>query len=149
MKWSWSNIVFRIYVTYVSSIWIFIFDNFEHLLANFQVTLCSCQMKWSDTFFIFWIIAYKDFQKILGEIQLFYIFRHLIWFTYDTWWTLPHSWLGWLKATFEMVSVHTLYKRFIAHCKEMAGNQGKYQNFDPSILPYKFGLIFMEMKQKN
>ena len=27
--------------------------------------------------------------------------------------------------------------------------QGKHQNFDPSILPYKFGLIFMGMKQKK
>ena len=32
--------------------------------------------------------------------------------------------------------------------KEFSGNQGKHQNFDPSILPYKFGLIFMGMKQK-
>ena len=29
------------------------------------------------------------------------------------------------------------------------GNQGKRQNFYPSILPYKFGLIFMRMKQKK
>ena len=33
------------------------------------------------------------------------------------------------------------------HSKEICGNQGKHQNFDPSILPYKFGLIFMGMKQ--
>ena len=32
---------------------------------------------------------------------------------------------------------------------EFSGNQGKHQNFDPSILPYKFGLIFMRMKQKQ
>ena len=32
---------------------------------------------------------------------------------------------------------------------EFSGNQGKRQNFDPSILPYKFGLILMGMKQKN
>ena len=37
----------------------------------------------------------------------------------------------------------------ITHSKEFAGNQGKHQNFDPSILPYKFGLIFMGMKQKK
>ena len=30
-----------------------------------------------------------------------------------------------------------------------SGNQGKHQNFDPSILPYKFGLILMGMKQKK
>jgi len=35
------------------------------------------------------------------------------------------------------------------HSKEFSGNQGKHQNFDPSILPYKFGLIFMGMKQKK
>ena len=35
------------------------------------------------------------------------------------------------------------------HSKEFAGNQAKRQNFDPSILPYKFGLIFMRMKQKK
>ena len=29
----------------------------------------------------------------------------------------------------------------------LAGNQGNHQNFEPSILPYKFGLIFMGMKQ--
>ena len=27
--------------------------------------------------------------------------------------------------------------------------KGNHQNFDPSSLPYKFGLIFMEMKQNN
>ena len=32
---------------------------------------------------------------------------------------------------------------------EFSGNQGKHQNFDPSILPYKFGLILMGMKQKK
>ena len=30
--------------------------------------------------------------------------------------------------------------------KEFYGNQGKYQNFYPSVLPYKFGRIFMGMK---
>ena len=35
------------------------------------------------------------------------------------------------------------------HSKEFAGNQGKRQNFDPSSLPYKFGLIFIKMKQKK
>ena len=35
------------------------------------------------------------------------------------------------------------------HSKELAGNQGKRQNFDPSILPYKFGLIFIKLKQKK
>ena len=33
------------------------------------------------------------------------------------------------------------------HSKEFAGNQGKRQNFNPSILTYKFGLFFMRMKQ--
>jgi len=28
-------------------------------------------------------------------------------------------------------------------------SEGKHQNFDPSILPYKFGLIFMGIKQKK
>ena len=32
---------------------------------------------------------------------------------------------------------------------EFSGNQGKHQNFDPSILLYKFGLILMGMKQKK
>ena len=32
---------------------------------------------------------------------------------------------------------------------EFSGNQGKHQNFDPSILPYKFGLILIRMKQKK
>jgi hypothetical protein len=35
------------------------------------------------------------------------------------------------------------------HSKEFSGNQGKHQNFDPFILPYKFGLIFIRMKQKK
>ena len=35
------------------------------------------------------------------------------------------------------------------HSKEFAGNQGKCQNFDPSSLPNKFGLIYMRMKQKK
>ena len=35
------------------------------------------------------------------------------------------------------------------HSKEFSGNQGKYQTFHPSILPYEFGLIFMGMKQKK
>ena len=38
---------------------------------------------------------------------------------------------------------------FIMHSKEFAGNQGEHQNFNPSVLPYKFGLIFMGMKQKE
>ena len=32
---------------------------------------------------------------------------------------------------------------------EFSGNQEKHQNFDPSILPYKFELILMGMKQKK
>ena len=39
-------------------------------------------------------------------------------------------------------------QRNITHSKEFSGNQGKHHNFDPSILPYKFGLIFIGMKQK-
>ena len=35
------------------------------------------------------------------------------------------------------------------HSKEFSENQGKHQNFDSSILPYKFGLIFMGIKQKK
>ena len=31
--------------------------------------------------------------------------------------------------------------------KEFAGNQEEHQNFDPSALSYKFGLLFMGMKQ--
>ena len=38
---------------------------------------------------------------------------------------------------------------FFMHSKEFAGNQGKRQNFDPSILQYKFGLIFKKIKQKK
>ena len=37
-------------------------------------------------------------------------------------------------------------QRNITHSKEFAGNQGKHQNFDPAILPHKFGLILMGMK---
>ena len=37
----------------------------------------------------------------------------------------------------------------ITHSRKFPANQGKRQNFDPSILPYKFGLIFMRMKQKK
>ena len=33
--------------------------------------------------------------------------------------------------------------------KEFSGNQGNHQNFNVSILPYKFGLIFMVMKPKK
>ena len=43
----------------------------------------------------------------------------------------------------------TLYYHNITLSKEFAGNQGKRQNFDPSSLLYKFGLIFMRMKQKK
>ena len=39
--------------------------------------------------------------------------------------------------------------RNITHSMEFSENQGKHQNFDPSILPYKFGLILMGMKQKK
>ena len=35
------------------------------------------------------------------------------------------------------------------HSKEFAQKQGRHQIFDPSILPYKFGLIFIRMKQKK
>ena len=44
--------------------------------------------------------------------------------------------------------LHTMYNAILRiDSKEFSGNQGKHQNFDPSILPYKFGLIFMGMKQ--
>ena len=42
---------------------------------------------------------------------------------------------------------YTLYNVNIAHSKEFAVNQGKYQNFNPSVPPYKSVLIFMEIKQ--
>ena len=43
---------------------------------------------------------------------------------------------GWVKIlTFSLVS------------RKFLGNQRKRQNFNPSILPYKFGLIFIKMKQ--
>ena len=35
------------------------------------------------------------------------------------------------------------------HSKEFVGKQGRHPNFDPSILPYKFGLIFLRLKQKK
>ena len=35
------------------------------------------------------------------------------------------------------------------HSKKFPGNQEKRQNFNPPILPYKFGLIFISMKQKK
>ena len=46
----------------------------------------------------------------------------------------------------DMKITPTLYNailRNIMHSKEFSGNQRKHQNFDPSILPNKFGLIFM------
>ena len=49
---------------------------------------------------------------------------------------------------FKNLSKYTVWC-YITHSKEFARNQGKRQNFDPFILPYKFGLIFMRMKQKN
>ena len=51
--------------------------------------------------------------------------------------------------TFELNKVHTLYNLcYITHSQKFPENQGKHQNFDPSILAYKFGLIFVRMKQK-
>ena len=44
--------------------------------------------------------------------------------------------------------MYTVYRN-ITHSEEFSGNQEKHQNFDPSILPYKFGLIFMGMKQRK
>ena len=35
------------------------------------------------------------------------------------------------------------------HSKEFSGNKGKHQILDPSILPYKFGPIFMGMNRKK
>ena len=35
------------------------------------------------------------------------------------------------------------------HSKEFAGNQGNHQNFDPSLLAYKYWLMFMGIEQKN
>ena len=35
------------------------------------------------------------------------------------------------------------------HSKEFPGNQGKTQIYNASSLPYKFGLIFMRMKEKK
>ena len=35
------------------------------------------------------------------------------------------------------------------HSKKFPGNQGKHQNFNPFILPYKFVLIFIGIKQKK
>ena len=48
----------------------------------------------------------------------------------------------------EQCDNYTVYRN-ITHTKEFSRNQGKRQNFDPSILPYKFKLIFMGMKQKK
>ena len=45
--------------------------------------------------------------------------------------------------------LHIHCRHNITHTKEFSGNQGKHQNFNPSILPYKFGLISMGMKQKK
>ena len=45
------------------------------------------------------------------------------------------------------IKIYTV-QRYITHSKEFPGNQGKHQNFHPSILSYKFWLIFMGMKQK-
>ena len=48
---------------------------------------------------------------------------------------------------FVKIKYTVYYGIFITHSKEFAGNQGEHQNFNPSVLPYKFGLIFMGMKQ--
>ena len=50
---------------------------------------------------------------------------------------LPISYKNALKITY----VYNTVQRNIKHSKEFSGNQGKHQNFDPSILPYKFRLI--------
>ena len=60
----------------------------------------------------------------------------------------------WSPTLYYLPNKHTVllvsYKlRNIGHIKEFSGIQGKHQNFDPSILPYKFGLIFKGMKQKK
>ena len=47
------------------------------------------------------------------------------------------------------IYIHCTVQRNITHSKEFAGNQARHRNFHPSVLPYKFGLIFMGMKKKN
>ena len=48
-----------------------------------------------------------------------------------------------------LTSFHTLYNVILRIARNFLENQEKHQNFDPSILPYKFGLIFIGMKQKK
>ena len=60
---------------------------------------------------------------------------------------LKQYWTGQGVQCQRLQNVHC--KRFITHSKKLPRNQGKRQNLDPSILPYKFGLIFMRMKQKK
>jgi hypothetical protein len=49
----------------------------------------------------------------------------------------------------KVISIVYTVLRNITHSKEFSRNQGKHQNFNPSILPYKFGLILMGMKKKK
>ena len=51
-------------------------------------------------------------------------------------------------AVSKTYKTYTVYRN-ITHSKEFSGNQGKHQNFDPSILPYKFGLIFIFIFRKK
>ena len=39
--------------------------------------------------------------------------------------------------------------QYISHSKEFAGNQGKHQNWVPSILPHNLWLILIGIKQKK
>ena len=48
-----------------------------------------------------------------------------------------------------MVLIFTLYNAILRIARNFLETRGKHQNFDPSILPYKFGLIFTGMKQKK
>ena len=54
-----------------------------------------------------------------------------------------------LENIVQRAGLQPMYYINITHSKEFFENQGKHQNFDPFMLPYKFGLIFMGMKQKK
>ena len=55
---------------------------------------------------------------------------------------------------FQVIYIFLLWIRehsstlYITHSKDFAGNQGKHQNWDPSILPHNVWLIFMGIKKK-
>ena len=57
--------------------------------------------------------------------------------------------LKWIPDMKTEKTIDEIYTVYITHSKEFAGNQGKHQNWAPSILPHNLWLIFMGIKQKT